>query len=206
MSRIIVFGGSGFVGQAFLKAAVAKQFQVVSISRSGKPISGEPWMDQVEWFSADVFEPKTWAEVIQPMDYIIDSIGILFEKKTKGITYEKFHYQAAKLISEVAAKRKAHEMVYISAEIGVPFFSGYLTQKIRAEKIVRKNFPSAIIFKPNFMYGEQRKGTNSIAKVIYLMKKIPLIAYFFRELKPERVDTVANKVIQLLLLNQEGKQ
>ena len=99
MSRIIVFGGSGFMGQALLKAALTKQFKVVSISRSGQPISNEPWMDQVEWLSADVFEPKTWSEVIQQTDYVIDSIGILFEKKAKGITYGKFHYQAAKLIS-----------------------------------------------------------------------------------------------------------
>lgn len=205
MSRIIVFGGSGFVGQALLKAALAEQFQVVSISRSGKPISNEPWMDQVEWLSADVFDPKKWAEVIQPKDYVIDSIGILFEKKAQGITYEKFHYQAAKLISEVAAKNKSRGLVYISAAIGLPFFSGYLTQKIRAEKIVRKNFPSALIVKPNFIYGEQRKGTAAIAKLIRLMKKIPLINYFFRKLQPEKVDTVANEVIHLLLENKDTK-
>lgn len=205
MSRIIIFGGSGFLGQALIKAALRKQFKVVSISRSGKPLSDEPWVDQVEWLSADVFELKSWATVIQSTDYVIDSIGILFEKKTKEVTYEKFHYQAAKLISEVTRKNKACGLVYISAAIGVPFFSGYLTQKVRAEKIVCKNFPSAIIIKPNFMYGEQRTGTVMMAKLICAMKKIPLINSFFKELKPEKVDTVANEVIQLLIENKDTR-
>lgn len=203
MSRIIVFGGSGFVGQALLKAALVRQFQVVSISRSGKPLSNESWMAQVTWLSADVFEPKTWATVIQPTDYVIDSIGVLFENKAKRITYEKFHYQAAELISVIAAKNKAHGLVYISAAIGIPFFDGYLKQKIRAETIVRKNFPSALIVKPNFMYGEQRKGTATIAKGIRLMKKIPLINYFLREIKPEKVNAMADEVIRLLIENKD---
>ena len=70
---------------------------------------------------------------------------------------------------------------------------------------MRKNFPSAIIVKPNFMYGKQRKGTISIAKLNRVMKKMPLINYFFRELKPEKVDTVANEVIHLLSKNKDTK-
>lgn len=198
VSRVIIFGGSGFVGQALSKAALSKHDQVISISRSGKPRQDESWMNQVKWISADVFQPAEWEEIIQPKDHIIDAIGILFEKKTKGVTYEKVHYQAAKQIAEVAKKKGVHSVVYLSATIGLPFFPAYLQQKQRAEQVILENIPSAIIVKPNLMYGPQRKGTIQLAKVILAVKKIPFIPYSLKRITPEKVEVVAKEVIQLL--------
>ncbi|XP_060971736.1 uncharacterized protein At1g32220, chloroplastic isoform X2 [Cannabis sativa] len=47
--RIVVLGGSGFVGSAICKAAVSKGIEVVSVSRSGRPTYPGSWIDQVSW-------------------------------------------------------------------------------------------------------------------------------------------------------------
>ncbi|TXG54205.1 hypothetical protein EZV62_019461 [Acer yangbiense] len=47
--RVVVLGGSGFVGSAICKAAVTKGIEVVSLSRSGRPTYPGSWVDQVTW-------------------------------------------------------------------------------------------------------------------------------------------------------------
>uniref|UniRef100_A0A6N2KR73 NAD-dependent epimerase/dehydratase domain-containing protein n=1 Tax=Salix viminalis TaxID=40686 RepID=A0A6N2KR73_SALVM len=48
--RVVVLGGSGFVGSAICKAAVSKGIEVISLSRSGRPTYPDSWIDQ-EMFS-----------------------------------------------------------------------------------------------------------------------------------------------------------
>ncbi|KAL9267133.1 hypothetical protein AKJ16_DCAP14347 [Drosera capensis] len=47
--RLVVLGGSGFVGSAICKAAVSKGIEILSLSRSGRPSYNDPWVDQVSW-------------------------------------------------------------------------------------------------------------------------------------------------------------
>ena len=49
-SRLIIFGGNGFVGSRVCQAALECGLEVVSVNRSGKPgnVKGG-WVQQVEW-------------------------------------------------------------------------------------------------------------------------------------------------------------
>ncbi|GMQ04243.1 hypothetical protein CsSME_00049727 [Camellia sinensis var. sinensis] len=49
--RVVVLGGSGFVGSAICKAAVSKGIEAISLSRSGRPSYSSSWVDQVTWMS-----------------------------------------------------------------------------------------------------------------------------------------------------------
>lgn len=80
MSRkLVVFGGSGFLGKRICEAAVASNFQVVSLSRSGKSVSSEPWAKEVEWKSCNVFDPESYAPILRDTTDIVHSLGILLE-------------------------------------------------------------------------------------------------------------------------------
>nr|DAD17877.1 TPA_asm: hypothetical protein HUJ06_019340 [Nelumbo nucifera] len=56
--RVVVLGGSGFVGSAICKAAVSKGIEVVSLSRTGRPSYSDSWVNQVTWMAGDVFYAK----------------------------------------------------------------------------------------------------------------------------------------------------
>jgi nucleoside-diphosphate-sugar epimerase len=55
--RLLVIGGSGFVGSNILQRAVQKGIEVKSFNRTGKPTWQDvPWIEQVDWIKGDAFD------------------------------------------------------------------------------------------------------------------------------------------------------
>lgn len=89
--KVLVVGGSGFLGSAIVKQALSRQWNVVSISRSGKPFvtpaGHQPaWSasSDVQWKAADALAPATYEEVTQSCDAAITTTGILLESAYKS--------------------------------------------------------------------------------------------------------------------------
>ncbi|WP_297075771.1 NAD-dependent epimerase/dehydratase family protein [uncultured Enterococcus sp.] len=196
--RIVIFGGSGFVGQAIAKRALANQYEVISISRSGRPKGTEPWFDQIQFIQADVFDAKQWHDTIKTGDILVDAIGILTEKKAKNLTYRRYHYEIVKIITQAVSDIKHLSFIYISASQGVPFHPGYLREKQRAEVFLENiPLPSAIV-RPSLLYGKGRKYSTEMAKAIFISKKIPGVAWLLRSFEPRPVEWVGDQVIAKL--------
>ncbi|KAL7817074.1 hypothetical protein V8C26DRAFT_428692 [Trichoderma gracile] len=91
--KLIVCGGNGFLGSRICKYAVARGWDVTSISRSGEPrwdsvsssATPPPWAHKVSWERADILEPSTYAPLLKGSDYVVHSLGILLEADYKGV-------------------------------------------------------------------------------------------------------------------------
>ncbi|KAK3295886.1 uncharacterized protein B0H64DRAFT_158134 [Chaetomium fimeti] len=91
--RIVVFGGNGFLGSRICRAAVARNWDVTSVSRSGRPnwlsITSSPtppgWSHSVTWERGDIFRPAQWTSLLYGADYVVHSLGILLEADYKGV-------------------------------------------------------------------------------------------------------------------------
>ncbi|KAK4157141.1 isoflavone reductase IRL [Chaetomidium leptoderma] len=91
--RIVVFGGNGFLGSRICRAAVARNWDVTSVSRSGTPhwssITSSPtppsWSHKVTWSRGDIFHPPQWTALLHKADYVVHSLGILLEADYKGV-------------------------------------------------------------------------------------------------------------------------
>ncbi|POS84480.1 NAD(P)-binding protein [Erysiphe pulchra] len=91
--RIVVCGGNGFLGSRICKFAVARGWDVTSLSRSGEPkwasvtSSATPpnWAHEVHWERADILKPTTYSPLLKKADYVVHSLGILLEADYKGI-------------------------------------------------------------------------------------------------------------------------
>ncbi|GAA5933086.1 ubiquinone biosynthesis protein COQ11 [Sporobolomyces koalae] len=86
--KICVFGGSGLVGSSIAKKAVQRGWNVVSVSRSGKPFQtpaghSPAWVEQVEWTSGTPFDPASYAKVLPSCDALVSTLGILLEDDYK---------------------------------------------------------------------------------------------------------------------------
>jgi len=91
--RLVVCGGNGFVGSRICKHAVARGWDVTSISRSGNPVwqnitsSPQPpsWAHKVSWEKGDLLKPATYASLLKGADYVVHSMGILLEADYKKV-------------------------------------------------------------------------------------------------------------------------
>ena len=192
--RLIIFGGSGFVGQAIICAARKRQIDVISISRRGRPKGNLLEKEDILWVSADVFQPETWVKYIQKGDVILDAIGIFFQQSKKGITYKRMHFDAANIIAQKAKEYGASYFIYISAAHGIPFFKGYIEWKQRAENSIQKIMGNTLIFQPSLLYSQHHQY--AMAKGILIAKKIPGLQYLVKKIEPMDVEVFANRVLK----------
>ncbi|KAI6702442.1 hypothetical protein NL676_011578 [Syzygium grande] len=154
--RVVVLGGSGFVGSAICKAAVSKGIEVVSLSRSGRPTYPGSWVDQVTWASGDVFYAN-WDEVLVGATAVVSTLGGFgSEEQMQRINGE------ANVVAVNAAKDfGVPKFVLISVhDYNLPPFllsSGYFTGKRKAESEVLSKYPNAgVVLRPGFIYGKRR--------------------------------------------------
>ncbi|ODA78816.1 hypothetical protein RJ55_06200 [Drechmeria coniospora] len=95
--RLVVCGGSGFLGSRICKYAVARGWDVTSVSRSGEPkwdaVTASPdtpsWAHKVSWERADILRPATYAPLLRGADAVVHSMGILLEADYKGVVSGK---------------------------------------------------------------------------------------------------------------------
>ncbi len=76
--RLVVLGGSGFVGSAAAEEALRRGLAVLCLSRSGAPAAGlaaQPWAQAASWSRADALQPDTYREQLKGADAVIVAIG-----------------------------------------------------------------------------------------------------------------------------------
>lgn len=154
--RVVVFGGSGFVGSAICKAAVSKGIDVISLSRSGRPSYSGSWVDQVNWVTGDVFYAN-WDEVLAGATAVVSTLGGFgSEEQMQRINGE------ANVVAVNAAKEYGiPKFILISVhDYNLPSFllsSGYFTGKRKAESEVLAKYPSSgVVLRPGFIYGKRK--------------------------------------------------
>jgi nucleoside-diphosphate-sugar epimerase len=95
--KIIVAGGTGFIGNALVPKLIADGHQVVLLRRPSSK-SGSPLTAVVETADVDLGKPIL-SENLQG-DAIINLVGIIREYPHKGITFVKSHYLVTKNLVE----------------------------------------------------------------------------------------------------------
>ncbi|BGP13633.1 hypothetical protein JCM10213_007809 [Rhodosporidiobolus nylandii] len=86
--KLLIFGGSGFVGSAVARKAVARGWSVTSVSRSGKafatPAGHAPaWVSSVDWRQGSAFNPESYERLMEDSDAVVTTLGALFEQEYK---------------------------------------------------------------------------------------------------------------------------
>lgn len=153
--KVVVLGGSGFVGSRVCQRLAEQGAEVVSVSRSGGPPEGAgPWAAKVTWLKGDVLSMDL-AGAFKGAQAVVSTIGAIGssdDEATNGATAE-----AATAAARAAGVKR---FVLVSAtplvaEAGAGgLFPGYVRGKQRAEAAVKAAFPGAsAILQPTFIFG-----------------------------------------------------
>ncbi|KAI8644297.1 hypothetical protein BD408DRAFT_481473 [Parasitella parasitica] len=111
--KLLVVGGSGFLGLNICKMAANKGWETVSLSRRGEPtIFGEygkpEWAQKVQWASGNSLKPETYKDILKGVTAVVHSVGILMENDYKSVAQAQTLCEAASGIPHMILGMKDH--------------------------------------------------------------------------------------------------
>jgi uncharacterized protein YbjT (DUF2867 family) len=158
--RILVLGGRGFIGRNIVSALIAKGANIQIGSRfDDNTVNSQVLPLKME----NLIKQSDWTDIIQPFDCVINSVGILRERK--GERYETIHTQAPAALA-AACFAQGKTFIHISA-IGLSPNAGsaFIRSKYVGEQRIIASNPNAIIVRPSLLDGEGGYGAKWFRKV-----------------------------------------
>lgn len=195
-----VFGGTGFVGRQVVRELAAKGVIVKVATRVPerayflKPAGA---VGQVVPFQCNYTDSESVAQAVKGSDFVINCIGILFEKG-KRQKFQNIHADLPAMIASAASKADAQKMVHVSALAVDKGTSKYAKTKLEGEKAVLANFAGATILRPSVIFGEDDAFFNMFAEMSRYTPVLPLIGGGETKFQPVYVGDVADAVMAAL--------
>jgi nucleoside-diphosphate-sugar epimerase len=191
-NKILITGGTGFLGAYIIKELIKKNYAVRAIRRSNKLPSFLPAaiFDKVEWVEGDVLDVVSLEDAMEGIDTIIHSAAVVsFNRKEKNQMFN-VNVQGTANVVNVALEKNVQRLVYISsvAALGRKVDGGevneekkwedtkanthYAKSKYKAELEVWRGISeglNAVILNPSTIlgYGDWNNGSSAIFKKVY---------------------------------------
>ena len=97
MSRLVILGGSGFVGRALAQRLARNGHAVTVLSRNLNAHAQRLLPPGVVLHELDVYDPQALQQAIAGHDAVINLVGILNESGDNGRGFHRAHVQLTKL-------------------------------------------------------------------------------------------------------------
>ncbi len=191
-----VFGGTGFIGTQVVRELAKKGVTVKVATRVPERayfLRTCGVVGQIVPFPCDYGDAESVAQAVKGSDFVVNCIGILYERYRKQ--FEKIHTDLPALIAASCAKQGAERFVHISSLGAERSHSKYAKTKLAGEQAVLKNFPHVTILRPSVVFGEDDEFFNMFAKMAQILPALPLIGGGHTKFQPVFVGDVADAVM-----------
>jgi NADH dehydrogenase len=198
--RIVVVGGSGFIGRYVVKRLAERGAVVVAVSRhASEALFLKPFGDvgQVALIDADLTDEARLAAALSGAEAVISSVGILYERGRQR--FDVVHHQGPARLARLAAQAGAKHLVHVSAIGADPQApAAYARSKAAGEAAVKAAFPAATILRPSLVFGPEDDFFNRFGAMACLLPALPLIGGGTTRFQPVYVGDVADAAVAAL--------
>lgn len=199
-TRVVVFGGSGFIGRHIVARLARRGARIVVPSRHPAELgdlkpAGE--VGQIIPVAVDIHDDASVAAAVTGADIVINLIGILAPSRGNG--FDAVQHQAAARIAQAARAVGARQFVQMSA-LGADATSAadYARSKAEGEAAVRAAFPGAVVLRPSIVFGPGDGFFHRFGQMARLLPLLPLIGGGHTRFQPVYVGDVADAVLAVL--------
>ena len=166
--RVMVLGGTGFIGRHAAAALRARGHTVIIGTRHPKRApkklpDGLRDLELRETHFESLTTRYVWKPLLQDVDAVVNAVGILRERGRE--TYDRVHNMAPTALSE-ACERLKLRLVHVSA-LGLrpQALSGFIHSKILAERAIAAGGADYSIVRPSLLDGDGGFGAEWIRRV-----------------------------------------
>lgn len=194
---VFVAGGTGFVG-GHLRAALLHAGHTVRLLVHDRK---ESYGKGVEAVEGDVTRPESFTNAMSGCDAVVNLVGIIREFPSRGVTFERLHVQATRMIVDAAQKTGVRRYLHMSA-LGSRYdaISAYHRSKWTAEELVRSSGLRWTIFRPSIIFGPKDDFINLLAGYIRSFPAVPVIGDGLYSLQPIAAADVAGCFVKSLTM------
>lgn len=200
--RVVVLGGSGFVGRAFAARCAARRPDLKLRVPTRRPAQAGPlrMLPQVELVQSDVHDPAQLAAVLQGADAVVHLVAIL---QGDEAAFRRVHVDLVRTLLQAMSSAGVRRLVHVSAlgiADGAPpgaAPSRYLRSKSEGEALVRASDRAWSVLRPSVIFGAEDRFLNLFERMQALAPVVPL-AGAHAQLQAVWVQDVAEALLRML--------
>jgi NADH dehydrogenase len=168
MKRILVLGGTGFVGRHLCKELARLQYRVTVPTRSkAQAVQSQPSVDLVQ---ADIHDKAALARLIPGHDAVVNLVAILHGDLFR---FEYVHVELVKKIARACLDSGVPRLVHVSAlGAATDAPSMYQRSKAAGEAVLQGSQLDWTVLRPSVIFGE---GDQFLALFARLQKALPIM-------------------------------
>jgi uncharacterized protein YbjT (DUF2867 family) len=199
MTRVTVFGGTGFLGKQVVRSALAHDLPVRTVSRHGEPAESF----NVEAVTADIGDDRSVAAAVSGSSAVVNAVSLYVEKS--HLSFNSVHVDGAARVARIAQQAGVRHLVHVSGIGADPrSASAYIRSRGEGEGAVRAAFAEATIVRPAVMFGPGDAFINPLVEVLRASPIFPLFGSGNTKLQPALVTDVANAIVQIVIRPAES--
>ncbi len=169
--RIVILGGSGFVGRHLVGRLIAAGHHVIVLSRNPNAHPDRLLPPGVQVLTRDVYDPAALQAAFSGADVIINLVGILNEAGDNGRGFRRAHIELTKLVIAACQLTNVKRLLQMSSLNAGRGESYYLKSRGEAEVAVKNSNLAWTIFEPSVIFGP---GDGLFHRFASLLKIAPL--------------------------------
>lgn len=201
IKQVTVFGGSGFIGRAIVRALAQEGLQIrVAVRRIelAEPLKTAGDVGQITLMRANLRVPSSVAAAIAGSQAVINAAGIPFQRGRQR--YQSVHVAGARAIADAASAAGVERLVHLSG-VGADHRGSknrFVQSKVGAEDAIVAGFPSATILRPSVVFGPDDAMFNRLARIAALAPFVPVVGSGLAKVQPVFCGDVGKAAVAVL--------
>ena len=195
MQKILVLGGTGFVGQHVCEKLVSLQCHVTLPTRRTHNAKQLQMLPLLTVLQGDVHDEATLAQLVAGHDAVVNLVAILHGDEA---AFNRSHVELPQKLARACVQAGVKRLVHVSAlgaALDAP--SMYQRSKARGEQALQAAPLDLTLLRPSVMFGAQDKFLNVFAALQRVFPFVPLAGAATR-FQPVWVEDVASAITHCL--------
>lgn len=198
MKKILILGGTGFVGRHVCAKLANLGWRVTVPTRRLANAQAVQTLPLVDVVNTDVHDPVALAKLVAGHDAVVNLVAILHGD---AAAFERTHVKLLRNLISACKSQGVQRLVHVSAlgvsEVPRDAPSMYLRSKSEGDALLRATRLDWTIIRPSVIFGADDKFLNLFARMQKIAPFIPL-AGAHSQFQPVWVEDVAQAVVTAL--------
>ena len=201
IKQVTVFGGSGFVGRAIVRALAHEGYQVRIACRRielAERIKTAGDVGQITLVRTNLRNAASVKAAVAGSQAVVNASGIAFQRGRQS--YQTVHVEGSRAIAEAAKAAGVQRLVHMSG-IGADHRNStnkYIRSKVDAEDAIVAGFPDATILRPSVVFGPEDAMFNRMGQIAKQAPFLPVVGDGSARVQPVFVGDLGAAVVAVL--------